>query len=149
MSQQQGNKPQPSQDDHERAENLRTLLEQHWLHARHVESERAWFMSVYATITGGVLAYISGTATMRALWPLYFLIVFSLVGLFLTIRWTQAFQYHRKCVEITAQDLGLDVDLEIPTKHVFKILRTRYLFPLFYLFVFVALLILLIAVARG
>jgi len=136
-------------------ENVRKLLEQHWLHCRHLESERAWFMSVYAVITGGVLAFMAqrGSETLgglQILWPLYFLIVLTFFGFFHTTRWTYAFECHRKRVNSFARIIWsnseIDPTMEIPpmeiplpkklakVKGVFK---TRYWFPAFYFVVLV------------
>ena len=59
-----------------RPEDLRALLEQHWLHCRHLENERAAFMGVYAILTGGMLASMAQEGFKfkdEALWPLCFL----------------------------------------------------------------------------
>ena len=130
-----------SQPESEKAENLRELLRQHWLHCRHIESERAWFMSVYAAITGGMLAYIF-TGDAKEWWPLSFLIFLTLVGFSLTLRWKQAFEHHQNQVEKTAKKLRITANVKIPVKC--KILRTRYLFPSFYAVIFVGLIILVI-----
>lgn len=122
---------------------LHILLEQHWLHARHIESERAWFMSVYAAIAGGMLTYMSASGA-AGLWPICFLIALTLVGLCLTIRWKQAFDHHRSKIEETARSLHMAADVNVLARHVWKILRTRYLFPSFYFIVLVGLIVLLV-----
>jgi len=124
-------------------ESLRRLFEQHWLHCRHLEYERAGFASIYAAIVGGVLAYIS-VGGMVELWPLYFLMALTLVGLGLTARWTYAFEYHRRKIKETASALGINAAVDIPAKCIFTILRTKYLFPLFYVVVLVGLIFLVV-----
>lgn len=131
-------------------ENVRKLLEQHWIHCRHLESERAWFMSAHAAITGGMLAFMAQRGIETA-WPFYFLIGFTLFGFFHTIRWTYAFECHRKRVNSFAHIIwtnsGIDPTMNIPamelgkltvrskTFEIKEIFRTRYFFPLFYFFV--------------
>ena len=132
-----------SQPENEKAQNLRTLLEQHWLHCRHVETERAWFMNVYALITGGVVTYAFTTDKVN-LWPIYFLMAFTIIGLLLAFRWKHAFEYHMKKVKETATELGITVDLQIPTNCFWKIFGTRRLFIYFYCLVLVGLIILAI-----
>jgi len=132
-----------SQQESEKAENLRELLRQHWLHCRHLESERAWFMSVYAAITGAMLTYLF-TADMMRLWPLIFLIFLTAVGLLLNIRWMQAFEHHRRLVKETASKIGVTAEVDVPAKHIWKILRTRYLFPSFYCIILIGLIVLLV-----
>jgi hypothetical protein len=71
--------------EQEKLKNLRTLLEQHWLQCRHLESERASFMNVYGAITGAILAFVAytgfQTGSLRGELPLYFLIGFALFWL--------------------------------------------------------------------
>lgn len=67
--------------DIERAENLRRVYEQNWLHARHVENERLWFTNIYAVVMAGSLALMSETGLI---WPLVsFLLILSFLGFFM------------------------------------------------------------------
>lgn len=128
----------------EAAENLRELLRQHWLHCRHIETERAWFMKVYAVITGGIVTYIFATESME-LWPVYFfLMTFTAIGFLLTWRWKQAVQYHQRQAEETAALLGVPLNLNIPANRFWKICGTRFLFLYFYAVVFIGLVTLVI-----
>ena len=122
--------------DREKAANLRKLFEQHWLHCRHLESERAWFMNAYAVVVGGISAFIIGRGlqdleTLRQLettsafqFLFGFLVGLTLLGFFLTIRWIHSFEYHRKMVSKLALILRdqsgakartqLDQSMEVP-----------------------------------
>lgn len=144
----------------QKVDNLRVLLEQHWLHCRHLESERAWFMNAYVVVVGVVAAFIAGRGLEISL-PFYFLlsflVVFTFVGLFLTTRWIYAFECHRIRVNKLASiiwlscnvEVPLDPTMEIPPLHVMpprlrkadEIFRTRYWFALFYLFILIGLVI--------
>jgi hypothetical protein len=135
-----------SKQQDEQTENLRELLRQHWLHCRHIESERAWFMSVYAAITGGMLAYIF-TSEVKDLWPFYFLILLTLIGLLLNFRWKQAFEHHQEEAEAVANRLGAPVNLNIPANWFWKIFGTRFLFLYFYALILIGLIILVITKA--
>ena len=70
-------------EDQERAKNLRTVFEQHWLHARHVENERLWFTNIYALVVGGLLAsmWMKAAATSCSPWPWQILVVILLLSL--------------------------------------------------------------------
>lgn len=70
-------------EDQERAKNLRTVFEQHWLHARHVENERLWFTNIYALVVGGLLAFTweKAEATSCSPWPWQILVVILLLSL--------------------------------------------------------------------
>ncbi len=98
-----------------RVEALRALLEQHWLHCRHLETERAWFMSIYGAVVGGILAF--GATRLDAEtdlgdFPLIyglilFLVVLTFFGFFHTLRWIYSFEYHRGKVNELARALWL------------------------------------------
>ena len=151
----------------QKVENLRTLLEQHWFHCRHLESERAWFMSIYGAVAGGILAFIakaSDTSLCLNSFPLFyalisFLIVFTFFGFFLTLRWAFAFGEHRDRVKAILKKLKLDklelsdkekdvVDLtmNIPREGFFKVFNATVLFPIFYLVVLIGVTLVLFLV---
>jgi len=64
--------------DLERAENLRRVYEQNWLHARHVENERLWFTNIYAVVMAGSLILMSETGLIWSLAS--FLLILSFLG---------------------------------------------------------------------
>ncbi len=106
-------------------------------------------MSVYAAITGGVLAFIAHgeletLKQLTTLWPFYFLIGLTFFGFFHTIRWTYAFECHRERVNSFARIIwsnsGIDPTMNIPAMELGKFkqaFRTRYWFPLFYFLILV------------
>jgi len=124
-------------------ETYRELLRQHWLHCRHIESERAWFMSVYAAIIGGVLSFTFADG-VHEIWPLAFLIFLTCTGLILNIRWMQSFEHHRRMVKKAAAKLNIEADIDVPAGNIWRILRTRNLFPSFYIITLIGLIILLL-----
>ena len=105
-----------------------------------MEYERAGFASIIAAIVGGTLTFIA-TSGIQEVYPIYFLIAFTVVGLLLTIRWTYAFEFHRTQIKEVASALGIraQVKVDIPAKHVWKIVRARYLFPFFYVITLIGL----------
>jgi len=94
---------------------LLVILEQNWLHARHVEDERLWFTNIYALI---VAISIIG---LRLFWPLIFaslfLIFLSLLGIIATYKLTAEFHNHIEKIELIIEKLnakkymGLPLDL--------------------------------------
>jgi predicted dehydrogenase len=147
-------------------ENLGKLLERHWLHCQHLESERAQFMQVYAAIIAGIVVGYSYLISIDkpiddylVLYILLFLIVLTFVGFFLTLRWVYAFECHREKVNELAGilwrscnvEVPLDPTMEIPPLHIMppplrkadEAFRTRYWFPLFYLLVLIGILALI------
>ena len=108
-----------------------------------LESERAWFMSVYAAIVGGVLAFLADKGFgEESQWAIYFLMWITLIGLFLTRRWCQAFEEHEGKVKAIVAMLGFqDLDMMIPRKGIYRVLYTKRLFYLFYTVIFVGLVV--------
>jgi len=127
------------QQSHEEYENLRKLLEQHWLHCRHLESERAWFMNAYILILNAVFIFMNRGSlslisfTFMSSKPsspvscsssLLLLLIITFFGLLLNLRWIYAFEHHRervniiikKIVKITWPELNttLDLTMSIP-----------------------------------
>ena len=63
-------------------ENLRTVYEQFWDHARHVATERIRFTSIYALIVTAALGFVSVSKfNVLHIWFVVFLIILSLIGL--------------------------------------------------------------------
>lgn len=145
-----------SSEDHE---DLRKLLELHWKHCQHLENERAQFMSVYAVIMGGVLAFVFQKGIDSPV-PFGFLIIFTLFSFFHSVRWNYAFEHHRERVNFLIREIIRDrtisvdhalLTMDIPSvgkppadsgivSRFRKCFRTRFLFPLFYLAIFMVLL---------
>ena len=129
-------------------ENVRKLLEQHWLHCRHLETERTWFLLAYI----GSIASIVGLMYFRTglKWLIIIPIVLTLLGLLLTKRWSDAFEKHRRSVNTLIGKLQLksneketmDLTMDVPASPLFKLFRTRRLFYLFYLLMLIALIVL-------
>ncbi len=149
-------------DDEFMRENLRKLLELHWHQCQHLENERAQFMQVYAAIVVGIIVgfgYLTSglNSGLLALIPLFFLIVLTFFGFFLSLRWTYSFECHRERVKVLARlvwfhckvDAPLDPTMEILPMRIpliGRILRTRYISSSFYLAMTFALFILFIVV---
>lgn len=95
-------------------------------------------MSAYSAITGGVLSFLSQVDfTQETVWVVYFLIWITIVGLLLTVRWSQAFEEHRGRTNQIIKQMDLDsvirsFNMDIPPRGVFRILKTRHWFYFFY-----------------
>lgn len=82
-----------------REELLKSVYEQHWLHARHVENERLWFTNIFALIVAGLLAFL-GTVEDEELLSLFavyagcFIFILSILGYFLCLTWRAPFVEH-------------------------------------------------------
>ncbi|UCH70889.1 MAG: hypothetical protein JSV29_02625, partial [Candidatus Bathyarchaeota archaeon] len=63
-------------------ENLRTVYEQFWDHARHVATERIRFTSIYALIVTAALGFFSVSEyNILHIWFVVFLVILSRIGL--------------------------------------------------------------------
>lgn len=161
------NKQKPDQTQ----ENLGKLLERHWLHCQHLESERAQFMQVYAAIIAGIIVGYGYLISIDnppidkpiidylVLCILLFLVGLTFVGFFLTLRWAYSFECHREKVNEIASILWLSCNVVVPLdptmgipplrimpsclRKADGIFRTRYWFSLFYLFVLIVILALI------
>ena len=94
-------------------------------------------MSVYAAITGGILTFVFRTHNI--MWqPLAFLVFLTSVGFLINYRWRKTFEHNQGLIKRAASDLGLDAEVDVECK--WGLIRTRNLFPLFYIGVLVLLL---------
>ncbi len=151
----------PSNED----EILRTLLEQNWGHCQHLESERAWFMNIYAAITAALLAFAFHKECKNELsiWIIFFIMLLTLFGFLQTIRWIYAFETHRTNVNElirilksrtsqVSHFLKFDMSISPMTKRTETnnatsgggmlssgLTGTRLLFPCLYLLIFIIL----------
>lgn len=158
--------------------NIRKLLEQHWLQCRHIETERALFMSMYAAIVGGILAFVSKGTVISPNSYIFITLVLFLIGLtffgyFLTLRWVHSFECHRNKVNefvkilCSINDISIPLDptmnippIKVTPRYIINwkiprwinkidvIFRTRYWFPLFYFAVLVGSTILLFIIMK-
>lgn len=153
----------------QKAENISKLLEQHWLHCRHLETERALFMSIYGAVVGGILAFMAKGLDISQNSNIFialalFLIGLTTVGFFHTLRWIHSFEYHRSKVNelinilwsMSKVNAMLDPSMDIPSirmtpryikgwqipecfSKVDDFFRTRYWFPLLYFVVLIGI----------
>ncbi len=78
------------------------IMKENWLHARHVETERMWFVNIFAAITVGTIVYLSKMGL--EVFPLIVLLLFSLFCLWVTIKLNAEFGNHMKAIENIFED---------------------------------------------
>ncbi|MBA7494327.1 hypothetical protein ES702_04902 [subsurface metagenome] len=86
----------------DRGELLKSVYEQNWLHARHVENERLWFTNIYVIAVGGLLAYTFGRSG-SAFWPwpiLILVFIFSMAGFLMCHSMRIPFLFHSRIADI-------------------------------------------------
>ncbi len=101
-----------STDERPRMELLKSVYEQHWLHARHVENERLWFTNIFGVIVAGLLAVLftsdgDGTRGQFAVYAGYLILILSLVGYFLCLTWRAPFIEHTTLANRVLEASGL------------------------------------------
>jgi hypothetical protein len=73
----------------------KTVFEQRWLHARHVETVRSALLGVYAAIVSGCLTTLKDGFYRRSALPLYiFLMVLTVIWFLLCIKLGEIFNAH-------------------------------------------------------
>jgi hypothetical protein len=82
-----------------RQEFLKSIYEQHWLHARHVENERLWFTNIFGIIVAGLLAFLGTiedkeTPFLFAIYAGSFIFALSMLGYFFCLTWRAPFVEH-------------------------------------------------------
>ncbi len=95
-----------------REELLKSIYEQHWLHVRHVESERLWFTNIFALIVAGLITLLGTTgvgwsSSVFAIYAGCFIIVLSMLGYFLCLTWRAPFLEHTTLASRILEDSGL------------------------------------------
>jgi hypothetical protein len=135
--------------------NIRELLIQHWEHFRHIESERYWFMSVYAAILTGALALVLGdnkSTESGQILLICFLAIFTMIGFLINIRWKQTIIMLSEQIKTLAGNLdGLSdipgrIKFEADPMRTMKNIRTRNLFPFFYALVLIGLIVIAVLI---
>jgi len=126
----------------------REMLKLHWEHYRHIETERYWFMSVYAATIGAILTIALKSSDTIPGWDqnliIIFLMVLSFIGFLINMRWSQALKHFATNIEKISKTLSVTANFEVPSKGVWKILSTKNLFPAFYFFVLIVLMVFII-----
>jgi lysylphosphatidylglycerol synthetase-like protein (DUF2156 family) len=110
-------------------------LHENWLHARHLESERLWFTNIYAIIVVGVLTLREGNKYSYQ--TFLFLIIFSILGLIVTLKTAHDYENHIAAIERITQRLNLSEYMVLPTSFteaasVWKVFKVRNTFMTFY-----------------
>ena len=83
-----------------RQELLKSIYEQHWLHARHVENERLWFTNIFVLIIAGLFAFLSKIPAEGETLPILhvsavgFILLLALLGYVLCLAWRAPFVEH-------------------------------------------------------
>jgi len=124
----------------------KTVFEQRWLHARHVETVRSALLGVYAAIVSGCLTTLKDGFYKKAALPLYiFLMVLTAIWCLLCIKLGEIFKAHTQA----ADDLlpaGIPKMLSVFQGRRFQKISIRRLLPVFFGLCFVALLVLSIRI---
>ena len=138
---------------------LLTVLEQNWLHARHVENERLWITNIYVLIVAGVLSFLrfnekGANLKISLSIIILFLIFFSLLNLFIIIKLNNEFKNHIKKIDKIVSILRVKQYMGLPERlrleHIkeyfikFRITSVRYIFIYFYILTIILFLVLLI-----
>lgn len=123
------------------------LLQQNCENARHIKSERIWFMNIYAAITAGVLSMMHTLQTQEVieLALLAFMCFFSIIGLLTSLRLKAELEECLGTIRQIAQNADAlpFIALGESAGALSRIPKFRWIFPIFYTLASVAFLVLL------
>jgi hypothetical protein len=132
-----------------REENLRHALSENWAHARHIENQRSSFAKMFLTVSTAVFAFFADK-DFGGHWPvLLCLILFGLLGLLATLKFSSEFDIHMKANGRIIESLGLETYMGYPTAFkekpsIFKVVRVRYVYIVMYLVIILICVLLLL-----
>jgi hypothetical protein len=112
------------------------VFRQNWENARHIKSERIWFMNIFSVISAGALSLLQtsrgGTVLQHAL--LLFMCLFSLIGLLISLRLkAELEECLAKLQALTAQaEVSQFVALGQLNGKSSRYPKFRWMFPVFY-----------------
>ena len=114
-----------------RHELLKSIYEQHWLHARHVENERLWFTNIFALIVAGLLAFLAttnnGVLSESARYAGYFILILSIVGYVFCLTLRAPFVAHtEKAKKLLEDSRLLEYDPYQP-EEIYRIIKIGWL----------------------
>ncbi len=120
--------------NNEKIELIKTVYEQHWLHARHVENERLWFTNIFAIIFAGSLAVTKDKLFEISSLPLViFLMILSCFGIMFSLKIDSIFKTHTEYAKQILKTHGLYDMWARYNKHwVNEKIRISRLFPIFF-----------------
>lgn len=114
------------------------VYKQNWEHLRHLETARQWFAYIYLLSIVGVLAFISKSDSAGYFFTrnisFCVLLIFAILGFFLTIKLNAEFKNIFKRIEKIVDDFKINkeyVGFPISIKKI-NFIRVRYIFMLFY-----------------
>ena len=120
-------------ENNERIELVKSIYEQHWLHARHVENERLWFTNIFAVIFAGTLAVIKGKLFDKSSLPvIVFLMALSGFGVLFSLKIDSIFKTHTRAAKQIVDMYGLSEMWTHYKKHWVNMIAISRLFPIFF-----------------
>jgi len=122
----------------DRRDLVRAIYEQHWLQIRQVQRERLWLVLVVSVISAGALIAMGGNFSQSGNWPLVvFLMILSLLGLFLSIKMQIVIRAHLGAIELILSRYSLQHYMPRYRQSFSRnILRISRMIPKFFLFCF-------------
>ena len=133
------------QNDSSKTNILLAILEQNWLHLRHVESERILCLNAYVIILAAIFYALTNTNLNYVPYLISFLLMFSVINFLLSLKFEAVIEDYIKKNEAIVNKLGMKEFAGLRVKSGFwGFIRLRYIFPFFYCIISIALLMALI-----
>jgi hypothetical protein len=127
-------------DEHDLELWKKTVFEQRWLHARHVETMRSGLLAVYAAIVSGCFTTLKDNFYKTSALPLYvFLMVLTVIWFLLCVKLGEIFDAHTHAADKLLPE-GIPTMLSVFEGQWFqKLSIRRVLIPIFFAVCFLAL----------
>ena len=112
------------------------VYQQNWENARHIKSERIWFMNIYSFISAGILSLLHSVRgeTMLQLSLMGFMCAFSIIGLLTSLRLKAELEECLAKIEALVVQAGAErfVALGDTGRALGRFPKFRWIFPVFY-----------------
>jgi hypothetical protein len=132
---------------------LLIVFTQHWENARHIKNERLSFTNIYCIVSAGILSLLHSMQGERVMEVsiLFFLLLFSLIGLLTSLRLKAELEECLRNIERIVAQIGLEHFMPIVDSKgaLTRYPKFRWLFPVFYMISSSGILILLVYRLRG
>jgi hypothetical protein len=112
------------------------VYQQNWENARHIKSERIWFMNIYSFISAGILSLLHSVKgePMLQLSLMGFMCAFSIIGLLTSLRLKAELEECLAKIETLVAQAGVEpfVALGDTGRALGRFPKFRWIFPVFY-----------------
>lgn len=115
------------------------IFQQNWENARHIKSERIWFMNIHSVVSAGALSLLPSFRSIPShltleLTLIFFLFLFSAIGLLTSLRLKAELEECLAKLQALVKQMNVSefVALEQSEGDLARYPKFRWMFPIFY-----------------